>query len=479
MEKLRNPASLVKLVVSRLTRSIPAVFWRVGVLTASLALAVGGVAASAGWFAEDPQLALPPPAPAAPPPRGSVVGKAGCAATACHGGPAHSLTATPTDGCWQGSATHWEACDPHQRAYSLLTDKPVRPVRHSADSSRKGLGWRGLATEESRCLACHTTPSLATDRAPVEVRREGVSCEACHGNARSWQYAHTVRAEWPHPGMTRLNDLGVRAKTCAGCHVGAPAADGDPLRDMNHDMIAAGHPRLEFDFGEHHRRLPMHWLERDRSKTDAPKRKVSESHLWLVGRVAQAEAACELLASRAERASRNPNDTGSPWPEFAEFNCVACHHTIPVPDRDRKTDGRLTWQSLGSFSRSGDPRTAPLADLAERLGTKRPPRPDELVAPATQAAAQLKAWREQLAKAQEPVNRFLVVPAGRPANRDELAAVLSGLAALARDKGDGNTTAKVAEALRVFREWTPDAENPAEAEQAARRALDDLLALPR
>src|SRR6185312_10631892 len=127
-------------------------------------------------------------------------------------------------------------------------------------------------------------------------------------------------------GMARLYDIGERALACAGCHVGAPADPerGYPVRDMNHDMIAAGHPRLNFDFADYQRRLPPHWQEKDRLAAAAtPRPPDFEAKGWLVGRVAAAEAACRLTADRARRLA--------PWPEFAEFNCYACHHDL-VPE---------------------------------------------------------------------------------------------------------------------------------------------------
>src|SRR6476660_5000791 len=107
----------------------------------------------------------------------------------------------------------------------------------------------------------------------ASLRSEGVGCEACHGNASSWYGPHTGDtwsaanrpALYQTHGMHKLYDVGERALVCAGCHVGAPADEkrGYPVpRDMNHDMIAAGHPRLNFDFADYQRRLPPHWQEK-------------------------------------------------------------------------------------------------------------------------------------------------------------------------------------------------------------------------
>lgn len=291
--------------------------------------------------------------------KGLPIGAAGCLGAACHGAPARAtLNGEYTGATWQSSGSCWVAADPHTGAYSLLTDNPYRPVnvtaRHIMDRYAPGK----LATEDARCLACHSNPALADwDHKDARVRSlqaEGVNCEACHGNAGGWLRQHTTWTTgrdkgYPETGMVKLYDIGERTVSCAGCHVGAPEAplgtlpDGRAVklsvRDMNHDMIAAGHPRLNFDLAEYQRRLPRHWQEKDRIQQELneaqnpPKKGIVprgpdfELKAWLVGRVAHAEAACRLLESRAARA-QDEKEERTPWPEFAEFNCAACHHAL-------------------------------------------------------------------------------------------------------------------------------------------------------
>ncbi|MBA4189555.1 MAG: hypothetical protein C0467_16340 [Planctomycetaceae bacterium] len=310
------------------------------------------------------------PAPVGKPiPKGTAIGNTGCMSAACHGGPAAESLAGKFDAnTWEGSGTCWNARDPHARAYSLLTDKPDRPVRATARHIMAGLHSTIPATEDVRCLACHSNPSLATHGTAeprlVSLRSEGVGCESCHGNASGWLREHTTwksdnHAEYASTGMTPLFDIGDRSMTCLGCHVGAPAdpARGYPVRDMNHDMIAAGHPRLDFDFAEFHRELPKHWQEKERTPTgQKPRGAAFDARLWVVGRVAQAETACKLLADRAARASAN--DPRTPWPELAEFNCAACHHDLPQPwrsepqTRGERPLGSLRWQTIWPITES-------------------------------------------------------------------------------------------------------------------------------
>ena len=81
------------------------------------------------------------------------------------------------------------------------------------------------------------------------VRQDGVNCESCHGPAQLWLAEHTQYGWNNRPplekerlGMRPTRELPERAAVCVGCHVGPPG------RDMNHDLIAAGHPRLNFEF---------------------------------------------------------------------------------------------------------------------------------------------------------------------------------------------------------------------------------------
>ncbi len=306
-------------------------------------------------------------APAAQSPRATAarppVGMAGCAAAACHGDPAgRSLTAAPDENCWRGAFTHWRAADPHTRAYRVLGDESAARIVKALATPGKD---HPPATEDVRCLACHTNPTLAPDDALTDrtrlthLRADGIGCEGCHGNASAWQYTHAGwktadqrQAGVRDAGYIPLHDVGERALACAGCHVGAPAdrERGIPLRDMNHDMIAAGHPRLNFEFADYQRRLPPHWLEGHTTDPgrDAARRPGSEAKAWLVGTVATAEAACLLLADRADREKH-----GAPWPELSEGNCFACHHAL-VPESWRgqapgfytgRKPGETPWQS--------------------------------------------------------------------------------------------------------------------------------------
>src|SRR5205823_3686488 len=112
------------------------------------------------------------------------------------------------------------------------------------------------AHEEQRCLSCHVAPDYDVNKPPCDApyfKTDGVSCESCHGPAQDWLARHHLdawknetRAEKNRLGMTDTQSLAGRAQLCARCHVGAAGMDVD------HDLLAAGHPRLSFEFAAFH-----------------------------------------------------------------------------------------------------------------------------------------------------------------------------------------------------------------------------------
>jgi len=336
---------------------------------------VGALAAS-GAFQSTSRRTIPPkPIPIrSSNPKSLVITNQSCSASACHG------AADSANGrMWTCSATLWQTADPHSGTFSLLTQKPNRPVKVYAETMIRRLGWKTPATEEARCLACHSDPTSSSARA------EGVGCQTCHGPADKWLLSHTTGN---NIGMVALNDVAARAQNCAGCHIGA-AKDGFPRREVDHDLIAAGHPRLTYDFAEHHRRLPKHWEEKVR--TSAGVRPVSpnfELRLWLVGLAVEAQAASQLLASRA---------ASSAWPELAEFRCSSCHHTIPDDNRTPST-GSLRWRSSWSILTSGG-RNPALKRLFEIMGERRPPSSNRIGEAAEAASVELNLTINALSQA--------------------------------------------------------------------------------
>lgn len=244
---------------------------------------------------------------------GMWTGSASCVGRSCHGG----LEPRPGDVCRQDEYTTIATRDPHSRAFRVLQSERSREMARLLGDPG------GAADRMPRCLACHATP---VDESLAQTERSyGVGCESCHGPAASWIDEH-YRTPKP-PGLVRLDQPDVRAKTCAGCHVGAAG------RDVDHDLIAAGHPRLLFELVAFDEELPPHWRPKARNVAND----------WLFGQIAGAEAALDVLTARAQSKT-------APWPEFAEFDCFSCHHDLKadswrqaVPRKQKA--GSLVWNS--------------------------------------------------------------------------------------------------------------------------------------
>jgi hypothetical protein len=352
-------------------------------LVATVTLSLGGGPAAERAKAEpaDPAGWTDEPTP----PKMKFNGTAGCGAVGCHGAavkyPPDPKSAYPYS---PYAFTYWTNYDKHANAYNVLFNERSRRMMMNLlryDSVEQTP--RDAATKDARCLACHTIPeSVLGDNGKVAntpdaltARTEGVSCEACHGLAEKWKGPHTAQAEWQtktgperrklydDTGMTWLNDLGVRAAVCAGCHVGAgpDPARHIPVRDVNHDLIAAGHPRLNFELLSYTQNQPPHWERKDRLAGNAAftgkAGREYDARLWLVGQVANARAALGLLRYRARPARpSDPPYEGRTWAEFAEYDCFGCHHNLVSPSwrqlvgnyytgsaSKRRKPGSLVW----------------------------------------------------------------------------------------------------------------------------------------
>ncbi len=248
-------------------------------------------------------------------------GVGSCSAAACHNG-------NGPQGSKGSEYSTWITVDPHAKAYSVLFDKRSKRIVENLKETT-------AAERNGRCLSCHAMPEA--DRNSRVRIEDGVGCESCHGPAQKWLTQHYL-PEWKQKGddqkaalgMRRTKDLQHRANMCADCHVGSPG------RDVNHDLIAAGHPRLSFEFSAYLAILPKHWSERD-EKQRYPD---FEVRAWAIGQVASARAALQLLADRAR-------DEKKPWPEFAEYDCFACHHDLREPSWRQKRG--YTGRVPGSF----------------------------------------------------------------------------------------------------------------------------------
>ncbi len=270
----------------------------------------------------------------AAPPR--YLGASSCAASSCHGrDQEHDHR--------KSEFLFWRELDPHARDVLQMP---------SAQRISEGYGLVGNVAGQQQCLACHVTGRV-TGRADLgELWANGsrggtftstgdaVSCESCHGPAEKWLTRH-YRADWRSLGSREKADLGFlsgrsdligRVRACAECHVGGPG------REVDHDMLAAGHPRLNFEFSSHLGRLPKHWYRQSTHSID------SEATVWAVGQLITAEQALRQLAARSR-------DKNRAWPEYSEHSCYACHHELDSTPRvgNRRGADRGRGYSLSNW----------------------------------------------------------------------------------------------------------------------------------
>lgn len=268
-------------------------------------------------------LAVAAPPEAAPPPKSTspFTGSIGCAAAGCHNG--MGVHGRP------GNEYSTWIRDPHAKAYSVLFNTQSKQISRNLDRKEP-------AYKDRQCLACHATPAPSDH---PEALADGVGCESCHGAARDWRTIH-YQAGWKSLeaagkakfGMVDTKDLAARAKRCAECHVGTPDAQVD------HDLIAAGHPRLAFEFSGYMAAYqPKHWL-----REQEPFGNEFEGRAWQIGQLASARAAAELLRARAADSTGN-------WPELSEYGCFGCHHDLKDDASAWRRSPRYAGLSVGSL----------------------------------------------------------------------------------------------------------------------------------
>jgi hypothetical protein len=243
---------------------------------------------------------------------------------------------------------HWLQADPHAQAGRRILQPRFQEVLRRASNRPDGEADPQMY---ARCVRCHDPTGLASaqDQSSLEGQAgvaQGIGCESCHGPARQWLTKHYERGVSRQSlldlGMTDTKSVMVRARLCAACHVGSAE------NDVNHDMLAAGHPPLRFELASHQALIDRkHW-------NDAPRRLAEpqyEIKLWAAGRVASAEAALLLLESRARQAMQS-EPANAPWPELAEYNCFSCHRSLrpqvgnlPIASSESRIPGVPPWQN--------------------------------------------------------------------------------------------------------------------------------------
>ena len=231
-----------------------------------------------------------------------------CAGSTCHGA-GHAVGDARIS---QTEFLSWHRDDAHSKAYRvLIEDKGQRIARN--------LGIENAANAPE-CLACHATFVPADVRGKRFQLSDGVGCESCHGPASKWLGQHVTgeasREDNIKAGMYRTEEPVARASLCLSCHLGSQD------KFANHRLLGAGHPRLSFELDTYTLLQPAHY----RVDADYRERKHLASHVqvWAVGQTAAATRTFELFTSD-KWASKTA------LPEFAFFDCHACHHPMSEP----------------------------------------------------------------------------------------------------------------------------------------------------
>lgn len=293
------------------------------------------------------------------------------------------------------------AVDRHAQAWTSLRSP-------AAEQMGQVLGKPGQLHRDRACLACHTSlpvynlecdsTGLVAPALEADVRMtSGVSCEGCHGTAgdattkdsdlaRGWGTAHFALENWRHMapaekcrhGYLDVRSVTSRTKICVSCHVG----NAELGRVVTHEMYAAGHPPLPpFELQTFEQQMPKHWREyhekpaalRQEFEAATGLKPADPAELkareMLVSALITLSESLKLTADLAAQTA--PQDlVRAEWPEFAQFDCYACHH-------DLRHDG---WRQQAQIKgRPGRPRLIPwpatLAEIASNLTASSPATP--------------------------------------------------------------------------------------------------------
>ncbi len=219
---------------------------------------------------------------------------------------------------WKSARSQWlnRNIDHHSRAYATLETADAKTIA----------GYMGIeATGSEKCLVCHAPTAVAAPDGHWQ-RRDGVTCEDCHGPSEFWLKPH-VEKDWKEK-KGQFTDRGfydnlnfkLRAVKCAQCHV-----------EIDHEIVAGGHPPLQFEMVAY-AQIMKHWDDQDKLP---PGSFSPDPTLWAIGQVVGLRRAAEMVAHRAGDA--NYQGIGK-FSHFEDKNCYQCHHKL-VEDALRQAQG--------------------------------------------------------------------------------------------------------------------------------------------
>ena len=155
-------------------------------------------------------------------------------------------------------------------------------------------------------------------------------------------------------------------------------------------MIAAGHPDLTFELGLFTSVMPPHWKMPEQDK---PWRQVQA---WGVGQAVQLRESLNRLTRRAN---------GPVWPEYAELDCFACHHSLTRPEDSWRQERGYTGRRPGNPPWN-ESREVVFRDLVAEIDPTASKQLDDQVAHLASLMNQLNGNREQIAAAATRASAF-------------------------------------------------------------------------
>lgn len=232
-------------------------------------------------------------------------GPGSCASPSCHG----AVQIKTETSVQQNEYAIWVVKDKHARAFANLSNDVAKRMGRL-------MGLKDTPDKEQRCLVCHALAVPDEQRARTFDSTDGVSCESCHGPASNWLGPHTTKG-WTHQqsidaGMKDLRDPANRTDNCLQCHLGTKE------RNVDHELIAAGHPDLYFELASFSAAMPKHWKEMG-EKPNQPPDPYFDVRALATGQAVQ-------LRDQLQRVVRNAQ--GPIWPEYGDLDCFACHHSL-------------------------------------------------------------------------------------------------------------------------------------------------------
>jgi hypothetical protein len=238
-----------------------------------------------------------------------------------------------------------------ERAAGQIEFAYMKPIIDKCWDSKVGRG----------CLACHAGVPASFppefDEASFRTASvpDGVSCEACHGPSDQWERDHADKAwrkrtpaDKAKLGMIDVRHASARANQCYSCHIG----DINEGKFIDHSWYMAGHPPLpSIEVETFAEQMPRHWrLLREKTEfaelkaeyisanfpdNDGKPYDVAADHpqtkAVLVGGLMALRKSTALLADAHAKYK------DAVIPDFAAFDCQACHQelrTRPILTRD-------------------------------------------------------------------------------------------------------------------------------------------------